>query len=200
MCPAASARQICCGMASVSRRSCRSLSWISRLDRATLRFAPAPSYQADRGHPNCILGPLSCRTHDRDGNGAQNESGEEALRFLCHADRKKRRNEEIVNDDGRKHDRHEAGNHAAKPGAAHDRAEEKKDKRVSDHMLQRKRPQKRHRAQSKPRWRTASGHIPSSSVRADRMQRLSCWHHNAEYLEFRPISEDMRELILSLTR
>ena len=46
---------------------------------------------------------------------------------------------------GRKDDRQESGNGAAEPGAAHDGAKEKEDKRVGDHMLQWEGPDKRNK-------------------------------------------------------
>src|SRR5580704_12967883 len=84
-----------------------------------------------------VLCTLASRTYHCDGYGAQNECGEEALGLLCDADGEERRNKEIANDNGRKDDRQESGSRAAEPGAAHDGAEKKKDKRVGDHMLQR---------------------------------------------------------------
>src|ERR1700722_6036777 len=87
---------------------------------------------------------FASRTYHGDGYGAKNEGGEEALRLLCDADGEEGRNKEIANDNGRKDDRQESGGRAAEPGAAHDGAEKKKDKRVGDHMLQREGPNKRH--------------------------------------------------------
>ncbi len=81
--PNASARQICCGIASVSWRSCRSLSWISRFDcSSSTRAFPHPLFKLIASSPNGSFRSFSRGTYNRNSNRAKNKRGEEALGLL----------------------------------------------------------------------------------------------------------------------